>query len=114
MVDLPDDQKSMVYLPKAEVDQLWTTFQQAEQQIKALERDEGDGLDVPSINQLRYVAHHLLKALANRNTMSLYTRPHIAPANFCQRLSPATNSASRCIPCHIVLAPGSPSDLRPK
>ncbi|MDP3925117.1 MAG: hypothetical protein Q8Q84_17365, partial [Hydrogenophaga sp.] len=32
-----------------------------------LERDEGDGLDVPSINQLRYVSYHLLKSLTSKD-----------------------------------------------
>lgn len=60
---MPDDQRSHYCVPRVQTDKLWKCFQEAEQQIKVLERDEGDGLDIPSINQLRYVAHHLLKAL---------------------------------------------------
>lgn len=63
MIIMPEDQRSHYCVPRVQTDKLWKCFQEAEQQIKVLERDEGDGLDIPSINQLRYVAHHLLKAL---------------------------------------------------
>ena len=69
MIALPEHSKQVYSLPRECVDELWAVFIEAEKQIKALERDEGDGLDIPSINELRYVAFHLLKSMTTDNTL---------------------------------------------
>lgn len=50
-------------LPKEKVKELQLLFAQAEAIVKELERHDGDGLDIPSINELRYVGYHVLNAL---------------------------------------------------
>lgn len=66
MIALPPDQKSYFCLPKEQVEEVANLFEKAEQCIKDIEHD-GEGLDIPSINELRYFAWHLLKALTSNN-----------------------------------------------
>lgn len=70
MIALPQDQKSYLSLPKEEIEELEALFTLAEQKIKAIEHN-GEGLDVPSINELRYVGRHLLTALKSQNPNEL-------------------------------------------
>lgn len=69
MIAFPENSKQVYTLPRESVDQLWEVFNLAEKQIKTLERDEGDGLDIPSVNELRYVAFHLLKSMTTASTV---------------------------------------------
>jgi len=63
---LPPEQRSYVTLPRDEIEEIERLFVKAEQKIKSIEHD-GDGLDIPSINELRYAGRHLLTALKNNN-----------------------------------------------
>lgn len=83
MIAFPENSKQVYSLPSEKIDQLWKVFNLAEKQIKTLERDEGDGLDIPSINELRYVAFHLLKSMTSTNTVD--------------ELQKATNHAHRAL-----------------
>ncbi|MBC3832307.1 hypothetical protein H8K33_12355 [Undibacterium amnicola] len=70
MIALPQNQKEYLQLPKIEIDEIERLFVKAEQKIKTIEHC-GDGLDIPSINELRYVARHLLTALQKSNLEEL-------------------------------------------
>lgn len=61
-VVLPDQPNGLVML-KTEDARAWhTLFAEAEKRIKEIEHFQ-EGLDIPAINELRYVAFHLLEAL---------------------------------------------------
>jgi len=45
--------------------ELLSLFEQSERKIKNVERITGEGLVFPSINQLRYSGHYIVKALLN-------------------------------------------------
>lgn len=83
MILYPENSKQVYTLPRDSVDQLWEVFNLAEKQIKILERDEGDGLDIASVNELRYVAFHLLKSMTTASTVD--------------ELKKATNHAHRAL-----------------
>jgi hypothetical protein len=70
MLSLPSDQKSHYFLPKEQVDEAASLFAEAEKCIKDIEHN-GEGLDIPSINELRYFGWHLLKALTQNNLEEL-------------------------------------------
>lgn len=54
----------------AEYQALLALFEQSEAKIKHTERITGEGLVLPSINQLRYSGHHIVRALLNNNDTS--------------------------------------------
>jgi hypothetical protein len=70
MLVLPHDQKSHFCLPTDQVEEAAQLFAKAEQCIKDIEHN-GEGLDIPSINELRYFGWHLLKALTQNNLEEL-------------------------------------------
>lgn len=65
--DLPDTQPHSTLIQEANLPlytQVLSSFKQAEQFIKSVELDSnGNDLSVPSINELRYTGHHLVKAI---------------------------------------------------
>jgi hypothetical protein len=61
-IELPGNQNSYFFLPKDKIEEIERLFIKAEQKVKMIEH-EGDGLDIPSINELRYFGRHLLTAL---------------------------------------------------
>jgi hypothetical protein len=70
MLILPPDQKSHFCLPVEQVEAAAQLFAKAEQCIKDIEHNS-EGLDIPSINELRYFGWHLLKALTKNNLEEL-------------------------------------------
>ncbi|MDD5296290.1 MAG: hypothetical protein PHU46_05195 [Rhodocyclaceae bacterium] len=63
-IELSEGATGLLHLPADKVGTLAKLFQDAESWIKSIEHD-GEGLDIPSINELRYVGYHLLRALSS-------------------------------------------------
>ena len=53
---------------KDKINQLITVFKDAEKQLKHSEHDTNE-LSIPSINQLRYVAFHLIESLSSQDNI---------------------------------------------
>ncbi len=55
---------------KDKINQLITVFKDAEKQLKHSEHDTNE-LSIPSINQLRYVAFHLIESLSSQDNIKI-------------------------------------------
>lgn len=63
---------------------LMTLFEQAERKIKTTEQITGDGIFIPSINELRYTGYHIVRSLQKEQ-------------NTLEEINKATNHAKRAI-----------------
>jgi hypothetical protein len=69
---------------KEKLDALVTLFEQAEQKIKTTEQITGEGIFIPSINELRYTGYHIVRSLQKEDDSS-------------EEINKATNHAKRAI-----------------
>lgn len=68
--------------------ELRTEFKEAERRLKLIEREHiSEGLDIPSVNELRYVAYHLLEALDGCASEQVQTEAICKAIRHCKRAS---------------------------
>lgn len=65
-VILPTEPNGTIFLKSEIVTEWHALFEEAEKRIKEIEHDN-EGLDIPAVNELRYVAYHILQALMAKN-----------------------------------------------